>query len=47
MIISSILYELYVSYDNDDFAYIQFYAKKLIGWQAYRGDQIHQKNSPT
>ena len=20
---------------------------KLIGWQAYRGDQIHRKNSPT
>ena len=19
----------------------------LIGWQAYRGDQIHRKNSPT
>ena len=21
--------------------------KVLIGWQAYRGDQIHRKNSPT
>ena len=20
---------------------------ELIGWQAYRGDQIHRKNSPT
>ena len=23
------------------------YTKILIGWQAYRGDQIHRKNSPT
>ena len=23
------------------------YTRILIGWQAYRGDQIHRKNSPT
>ena len=32
--------------------YIQIYGPDitfltLIGWQAYRGDQIHRKNSPT
>ena len=26
---------------------IKKYNYRLIGWQAYRGDQIHRKNSPT
>ena len=26
---------------------IQTFLDILIGWQAYRGDQIHRKNSPT
>ena len=33
---------------DEDIAYqklVQY--KVLIGWQAYRGDQIQQKNSPT
>ena len=27
--------------------YIYIYIYILIGWQAYRGDQTHRKNSPT
>ena len=27
--------------------YIYIYIYISIGWQAYRGDQIHRKNSPT
>ena len=27
--------------------YVQCAVYILIGWQAYRGDQIHRKNSPT
>ena len=29
------------------YTHIYPYIYILIGWQAYRGDQIHRKNSPT
>ena len=36
-----------ISYTIRYIALYSIHYTVLIGWQAYRGDQIHRKNSPT
>ena len=43
----SSLYDLWFSQTLRHKNGISIYLSILIGWQAYRGDQIHRKNSPT
>ena len=38
---------MYSKYINNAYNYYNALYDILIGWQAYRGDQIHRKNSPT